>query len=79
MRCRVLYFASLRDRAGCAQEDIVADTVDASALYAHLRKQHGFSMGEDALRVAINGEFSDWRRILNDGDEVVFIPPVSGG
>jgi molybdopterin converting factor small subunit len=31
------------------------------------------------LRVAINEEFADWTRPLEDGDHVVFIPPVAGG
>jgi molybdopterin converting factor small subunit len=31
------------------------------------------------LKVAINGEFTDWSTPLADGDEVVFIPPVAGG
>jgi len=31
------------------------------------------------LRVAVNEEFSDWQRPLEDGDRVVFIPPVAGG
>ena len=31
------------------------------------------------LRVAVNGALADWRHALRDGDEVVFLPPVSGG
>jgi len=31
------------------------------------------------LMVAVNEEFSDWDYILQEGDEVVFIPPVAGG
>jgi molybdopterin converting factor small subunit len=41
--------------------------------------RHGFVMAEERLRVAINGAFAPWERPLRDGDEVVFIPPVSGG
>jgi molybdopterin converting factor subunit 1 len=79
MNYRVLYFASLRDRAGVDAETVDSHAVDARGLYAELRGLHGFAMGEDRLRVAINGEFADWNRALADGDEVVFIPPVSGG
>ncbi|MBS0569210.1 MAG: MoaD/ThiS family protein [Proteobacteria bacterium] len=75
----VLYFASLRDRAGTDAEQVDSTAVDARGLYAELRARHGFGMTEDRLRVAINGAFAPWQQPLRDGDEVVFIPPVSGG
>jgi molybdopterin converting factor small subunit len=31
------------------------------------------------MKVAINDEFSAWDTALNDGDRLVFIPPVAGG
>jgi molybdopterin synthase sulfur carrier subunit len=76
---RILYFASLRDAAGCDSEDCVAATTDARALYAQLRERHGFTLDHERLRVAVNGEFAAWDRGLADGDEVAFLPPVSGG
>jgi molybdopterin converting factor subunit 1 len=79
MKYRLLYFASLRDRAGVDAETVDSVATDARGLYAELRTRHGFTMGEDRLRVAVNGEFAGWDRALADGDEVVFIPPVSGG
>jgi molybdopterin synthase sulfur carrier subunit len=79
MTYRVLYFASLRDRVGREEEVVAATAGDVSALYAELRERHGFTMPQEKLRVAVNGEFAGWERALNDGDEVVFIPPVSGG
>ncbi|HEY7872685.1 MAG TPA: molybdopterin converting factor subunit 1 [Rudaea sp.] len=79
MKYRLLYFASLRDRAGVDAETVDSVATDARGLYAELRTRRGFTMGEDRLRVAVNGEFASWNRALADGDEVVFIPPVSGG
>ena len=79
MNYRVLYFASLRDRAGCAEERVNSDAKDAQSLYAELQRVHGFALTQARLRVAINGDFASWDRALNDGDEVVFLPPVSGG
>jgi molybdopterin synthase sulfur carrier subunit len=79
VKYRILYFASLRDAAGHDSEECVAATVDARALYAQLREQHGFTLGHERLRVAVNGEFARWDRVLADGDEIAFLPPVSGG
>jgi molybdopterin synthase sulfur carrier subunit len=79
MTYRLLYFASLRDRAGVAAETLDSSAVDARGLYAELRERHGFALAQDRLRVAVNGAFVSWEQPLRDGDEVVFIPPVSGG
>ena len=79
MNFRVLYFAALRDSAGIDSERIASHAADARGLYAELRARHGFAMVEDRLRVAVNGAFVPWDQPLRDGDEVVFIPPVSGG
>jgi molybdopterin synthase sulfur carrier subunit len=79
MKYRVLYFASLRDCAGIDAEQVESRAGDARGLYTELRARHGFALGEDRLRVAVNGAFASWDQSLRDGDEVVFIPPVSGG
>ena len=76
---RILYFASLRDHAGMDSEQVDSLALDPRALYAELRARHGFAMSEDRLRVAINGAFAPWEQHLHEGDEVVFLPPVSGG
>ena len=78
-RYRLLYFASLADRAGCAAETIASEAIDARGLYAALRARHGFALPPERLRVAVNGAFASWDHALADGDEVAFLPPVSGG
>lgn len=79
MNYRVLYFASLRDRAGMQEEHVSSLATDARGLYTELRARHGFALDEQRLRVAVNGAFAQWEQHLRDGDEVVFLPPVSGG
>lgn len=76
---RLLYFASLADAAGRSEEVVISDAADPRALYAQLRERHGFAFDPARLRIAINGAFADWHHPLRDGDEVVFLPPVSGG
>ena len=79
MKYSVLYFASLRDAAGADREQVDSAKTDARSLYAELRARHGFALAPDRLRVAVNGEFAAWDKALSDGDEVAFLPPVSGG
>jgi molybdopterin synthase sulfur carrier subunit len=79
MTVKVLYFASLRDAAGTAEEMVETPAADAAGLYALLQARHGFAMPRERLRVAIDGAFAQWADPLRDGCEVAFIPPVSGG
>ena len=75
----VKYFAILREQRGDAEEQLRTESVDAQSLYEELQAQHGFTLPVDRLRAAVNGEFRPWPAPINDGDEVVFIPPVAGG
>lgn len=78
MNITVLYFASLRDAAGCDSEELPLP-VSLRALYEQLRARHGFALPAERLRVAVDGAFASWDAPLRAGSEVAFIPPVSGG
>ena len=78
MSVTVLYFASLREKAGRDWE-VVATPASLAVLYDELRARHGFALGRDKLRVAVDGAFAAWDTPPRDGMEVAFIPPVSGG
>jgi molybdopterin synthase sulfur carrier subunit len=79
MTVDVLYFASLRDAAGCERERIARPVEGLAALYDALRLRHGFALPRDRVRVAVNGAFVAWGHVPGEGDEIVFVPPVSGG
>jgi molybdopterin synthase sulfur carrier subunit len=79
IRLKVLYFASLRDAAGVASEDVETDAPDLGALYDAQRARHGFALARTRLRVAVDGAFAAWGDAPRAGSEVAFIPPVSGG
>lgn len=76
---KLLYFASLRDAAGMAEETLGTTAADLRALYAELRERHGFVMPLERIRVAVDGAFAKLDDDVRDGSEIAFIPPVSGG
>ena len=75
----IQYYAIFREQRGQSEEKIETNTETAEALYKELAEQHNFSMPLESLKVVINEEFCEWDSILNDGDTIVFIPPVAGG
>lgn len=73
------YYAQLREQAGMGGEQVTTTATSLHELYEELRARRGFSLTADALKVAVNAQFSGWDRPLRDGDTIVFIPPVAGG
>lgn len=73
------YFAILREQRGLSKEQLSVDAETPLELYRQLRERHKFTLPEDRVRAAVNGEFVDSLSRLRDGDQVVFIPPVAGG
>lgn len=76
---RLHYYALLREQAGRQSEAVDTAARTPAALYAELAGRYRFRLPASQLKVAVNAAFSDWDRELEDGDEVVFIPPVAGG
>ena len=75
----VQYFAILREQRGVSQEKLVTDAATPAALYDELRARHHFTLPVDRIRAAVNDVFVDSAVQLQDGDRIVFIPPVAGG
>ncbi len=79
MQVRIQYYAVLREQAGVADESVETRATTPAELYDEVRRAHGFTLPRNLLRVAVNDEFGEWLQKLQDGDRVVFIPPVAGG
>ena len=75
----IQYFALLREQAGCAHESLQSAARTPRDLYLELQTRHRFTLPLEMLRVAINGDFTEWDHPLEAADHVVFIPPVAGG
>jgi len=78
IKLNIEYFAILREQAGLDSEQIETELTTPAELYAELTQRHGFPE-MTTVKVAINDEFGDWQAQLQDGDSIVFIPPVAGG
>ena len=81
MRITVLLFARLRDIAGTANlERNLPDGATAHSLWKTLVQDFpDFDSYSEAISTAVNEEYARLDSELSDGDEVAFLPPVSGG
>jgi molybdopterin converting factor small subunit len=73
------YFAVFRERAGCETESVSTASRTAAEFFGEMADRHGFADARERCKVAINGSLSSWESALEDGDEVLFFPPVAGG
>ena len=82
MQVRVLFFATLRDLVGTrkltvelAAENSTVEQLrqELVARYPAIQENLGIALA------AINEEFAFDKDSIQDGDEVAFFPPVSGG
>lgn len=72
-------FASLREIAGTSRLDVPAATVGEVIEIANSKFGADFERGLETARVWLNGEEASMGDSVSDDDEVVVLPPVSGG
>ncbi|NIR60485.1 MAG: molybdopterin converting factor subunit 1 [Gammaproteobacteria bacterium] len=77
MTISVKYFASLRERMGRSEDAVEAEAV-RTVEDVWQRVSNGEPLPENVL-AAVNMEYSETSRAVEDGDEVAFFPPVTGG
>ena len=78
---RVLFFGMLRDITGLSEEQLEVDSgTTVGGVFAHYAA-HFPRLGEmsKSLVLAANEQFATPDHVLSEGDEVAFLPPVSGG
>jgi len=81
MRVKVLFFGQLKDITGVTQEDA---ELSEGARVEDLFERYGRRFPKLAefrasIAASVNQEYSGWRAPRASGDEVAFLPPVSGG
>lgn len=81
VRVKLLYFAIIREMVGHAEEDrdLEAGTT-LGRLFEQIAEEHpGIRRLKASTLFMVNQEYADPDREVRDGDEIAFIPPVSGG
>jgi molybdopterin synthase catalytic subunit/molybdopterin converting factor small subunit len=81
MRARVLFFGLLRDVVGRSAEDAeFSEGSDLRAVFdTYARRHPRLRELAGSIVVARNQEFADLSTPIGEGDEIAFLPPVSGG
>ncbi|ANB61097.1 molybdopterin converting factor subunit 1 [Anoxybacteroides amylolyticum] len=73
----LLFFAYLKEAIGKERLQLDASSMTVKELKQQLVSDYGFDLQH--VMVAVNEEYATDDRVLQAGDIVAFIPPVSGG
>lgn len=76
---RIRLFAALREQAGWSERDWVVAVPDPPLTPRRLWRQLQLPGDPELIRVAVNQQFASADTPLQPGDELAFLPPISGG
>jgi molybdopterin converting factor subunit 1 len=81
MRLKVRLFARLRDLAGAEElERDADDRADVGAVWrALVAEMPALAAYSGSISAAVNADYARMDTPVHEGDEVAFLPPVSGG
>lgn len=81
MRVKVRLFARLRELVGASELDreVPAGATVRTVWDLLVGEYPAISPYSDSLSCAVNVDYARMATELSDGDEVAFLPPVSGG
>lgn len=74
----VLLFAHLREQFGARELKIEEQSITVADLRKQLQEKYEF-LDTNSVMIAVNEEFADDADVIEAGDTVALIPPVSGG
>jgi molybdopterin converting factor subunit 1 len=81
MKIKVLLYASFREIVGSKEESIELEegTTVQMLLEDYIKRFPQMARFRDHIILSVNKAYGHPERKLRDGDEVSFLPPVSGG
>ncbi|KON86053.1 molybdenum cofactor biosynthesis protein MoaD [Sporosarcina globispora] len=74
---KIMFFAHLRDSVG--EESVTKDVSGKTIAELKQMLAEEYELKLDSVMAAVNEEFASDDEVIQDGDTVAFIPPVSGG
>ncbi len=79
MTLNVKLFASVREAVGSRMETVeMTEGTTVGSLWQSYVSRYP-KLAKVSVAYAVNHEYAAAERVLKDGDEIAFIPPVSGG
>lgn len=79
MKIKVLAFGIAKDIFGGSTIEVELDGSNIGALKAQLEERYSKLRDLKSYMVAVNNEYATNDKVINGHDEIVIIPPVSGG
>ena len=81
MHVTVRLFARLRDLAGSGElvREVPAPATVHTVWTTLVAEMPALRQYEQSMSVAVNADYARMSAAVRDGDEVAFLPPVSGG
>jgi len=81
MKIKVRLYASFREIVGAKEQEIeiADDTTVQMLLEDYIKRFPQIGRFREHVILSVNKEYGHPQRKLKDGDEVSFLPPVSGG
>jgi molybdopterin synthase sulfur carrier subunit len=78
---KVLFFGRLKEIVGRTEDSVSpADAATIEQLFAlYVAHNPELAKYRPSLVASRNQEFAAWNTTLDSGDEIAFLPPVSGG
>ena len=81
MRVTVRLFARLRDLTGSGElsRELSAPATAETVWRSLIAEYPSLAEYERSISVAVNADYARMGAVVEDGDEIAFLPPVSGG
>lgn len=80
MKIKLLCFGITKEMVGVFENQMeIEEGTTVGVFIENLKKEYPELNKLNSLRIAVNEDYAEMTQILSEKDEVVLVPPVSGG